>query len=603
MIVQFTANDPLFHLAIVLVAGIVGGEIFGRLHLPKVTGWIATGILIRAVVPYHTQFTGISEETPNTFAPYMSFVLGYIAFTVGAALHFASLRNSGKRLGVLLVGEAIITPSIVFFFMLVIGRLIAPDLITMRACLILAAIAIAGAPGTTVLIVQEARARGILTKTLIAAVALIDMVAVGVFAFLASFIAESGGGADGSWFANWQTALISVGYEFGVAFAVGSVSALVALLLNRTIVGPAFLGPTMVAVILASWGGAVGLGVSGILACTFAGIMVSNIQHDTVRSAESYLQSIGGVLFAAFYTFAGMKLNFGAVISAAGLVILYFVARFIGKYVGAFAAMTISDVPKGVRNNLGLALIPHGGVAVGLIILVQNNSSLSDIAEVVTTVGLAALAINQLIGPSGARYALKRAGEAGKDQPRLLDFLDEHHISVNITGNSVPDVIQSLATRLYSTKDKPPIPIDDFVKKVLEREELENTFLHGGLMIPHAVIEEGETVTGYLGISSKGLDLGAPDGLPIHVILLLATPKSDSKRHLAVLSAFAHAITRDANLREQLYHARSAAHAYEVIHADDAQIIDYSIEDAMVRARITEEPETSDSDSKKRRKK
>ncbi len=588
MFIQFTANDPLLHLAIVLVAGIIGGEIFGKLHLPKVTGWIATGILLRALVPFHQEYTGITEKTPSAFAPYMSFVLGYIAFTVGAALHFASLRNSGKRLGWLLVGEALITPTIVIVSMFFVGRLIAPGDMTMRASLILAAIAIAGAPGTTVLVVQEARARGILTKTLIAAVALIDMVAVGAFAFLASFVSQSGAGG-GEWLTNWQTALGAVVYEFGLAFTVGSLSAIIVLFLNRTIVGPAFLGPSMVAIILAAWGGAVGLGVSGILACTFAGIMVSNIRHDTVRSVESYLQSIGGVLFAAFYTFAGMKLDFSLVLGSAGLVALYFVARFIGKYVGAFAATTISDVPTGVRNNLGLALIPHGGVAVGLIILVQQNSNLTDIAEIVTTVGLAALAINQLVGPSAARFALKRAGEAGKDLPRLLDFLDEQHISVNITGNSIPEVVQSLATKLYATKDKPPIPMEDFVQQVLDHEKFETTFLFGGLMIPHAVIEEGSGITGYLGISSKGLELGAPDGRLIHAVLLLATPQSESKRHLEVLSAFAHSITHDTNLREQLYHARSAAHAYEVIHADEAQDINYFIEDAMARAGITDE--------------
>ena len=125
--------------------------------------------------------------------------------------------------------------------------------------------------------------------------------------------------------------------------------------------------------ILGAWGAAEGFGGSGILACTFAGIMVSNLRHDTVRSTEAYLHSIGGVLFAAFYTLAGMKLDFSLVVSAAGLVVLFFLARLAGKYLGAYAAMFLADVPSRVRNNLGLALVPHGGVAVGLIILVQDR--------------------------------------------------------------------------------------------------------------------------------------------------------------------------------------------------------------------------------------
>lgn len=271
-------------------------------------------------------------------------------------------------------------------------------------------------------------------------------------------------------------------------------------------------------------------------------------------------------------------------LQAAGLVGLFFLARFLGKYAGAFTAMAIAEVPPPVRNHLGLALLPHGGVAVGLILLVQADPHLSDVAETVATVGLAALAVNQLLGPSAARFAMARAGEAGKDFPRLLDFLDEHHISVDVSGSTKEEVIRSLAAQLYATERKPLIPQEDFVQKVLEREMQQTTCLSEGLMIPHAIVKEGEEITGILGISSKGLDFGVPDGRPVHAVLLLATPESDRQRHLEALAAFATAITRDANLREQLYHARSAAYAYDVLHAEEAEDINYFLVDAVARA-------------------
>lgn len=592
---EFTPSDTLYQLSLILLAGIVGGEVIGRLKLPKVTGWIFTGILIRATAPIHGPYTGFtpeffspeSENSVGKFGPYMSFVLGYIAFTVGAALHFASLRNSGKRLSLLLLGEAIITPSIVAAAMIFIGGALS-DQMNIRPALLLAAVAIAGAPGTTVLVVQEARSRGILTRTLVAAVALIDMVAVGAFAFVVSYLGGSGNGE--AWHVSSSAAFFEVIHEFGLAFAVGTICAILALGLTRTVVGPAFLGPTMVAVILGSWGAAAGFQVSGILACTFAGIILSNIRHDTVSSTEAYLRSIGGVLFAAFYTLAGMKLNFLLVIQAAGLVVLYFLARFVGKYIGAFTAMSVADVPTKVRNYLGVALLPHGGVAVGLILLVEGDARFSiEEKAIVTTVGLAALAINQLLGPSGTRLSLVRAGEAGKDQPRLLDFLDEHHISVSVNGTTKEEVIRSLAAQLYTTKDKPAVPQEQFVEQVLEREKLETTCLAQGLMIPHAILEEGEDVTGILGISSKGLDFNAPDDRPVHAVLLLATPKKERTKHLEVLAAFARTITGDLNLREQLYHARSAAHAYDVLHAEEAEELNYFIDQAFERVGVAED--------------
>ncbi len=557
-------DDPLFDMATVLIAGIIGGEIFAKLRLPKVTGWIATGILLRWIA-----LPGLDAGSLSRYAPFNYFVLGYIAFTVGATLYVANLRNTEKRIGLLLLGEATVTPLLVTLALFFIGPLLGN--MNLQSALLLGAIAIAGAPGTTVLVIQESRAAGILTKTLVAASGLIDMVAVGVFVFVSTIIGDQLGLGH---------ALTSVGIQFGVTCAIGTSCACIALFLTRTIVSPAFLGPTMVAVILAAWGAAAGLGTSGsILACTFAGIAVTNIRHDTVRSAEAYLHGIGGVLFALFFTFAGLNLDFSLVPAALGLVVLYFVARTLAKYLNAFATMSLAGATPNVRNYLGMALIPHGGVAVGLILLVKNDPQLQQYGDLVTTVGLATLAINQLVGPSAARFALTRAGEDHKDRPRLLDFLQEQRIVVGLTGSKREEVIRALSAHLYATTSL-KIDQSDFVDLVLQREQAATTCLGEGLMIPHTMLDDAEEIKGVLGISSKGLHLGAPDGHPIHAVLLLATPSTEQRRHLEVLAAFATAITRDINLREQLYHARSAAHAYDVLHADDAEDLNYFLEDA-----------------------
>ena len=575
-------DDPLLNFATVLVAGIVGGEIFAAIKVPKVTGWIATGILLRQLY-LPGMDTDAEPKCLDNFLPYMHFVLGFIAFTVGATLYFASLRNAGKRVGLLLLGEALITPVIVGAIMYFIGPLLpGGEEMTRNPAILLAAIAIAGAPGTTVLVIQEARARGILTRTLLAAIGLIDMVAVAAFVFIATFLGDQLG---------WQHAIQSVAIQFGVTFLIGLSCAGIALFLTRTVVSPAFLGPTMVAVVLGSWGFAAGFGTSGgILACTFAGIAVTNLRHDLVRSCEAYLQSIGGVLFALFFTLAGMRLDFGLVPQAIALVLLYFFARLIGKTLSAYTAMTLAGMTTNVRNYLGIALLPHGGVAVGLILLVASEGSgfSDEVKSLVNTVGLAALAINQLLGPSATRFSLLRAGEDHMDRPRLLDFLQEHRITVGLTGNDKAATIRTLASQLYATSTI-RLPEEEFVAEVLKRDQEDTTCLGRGLMIPHAILDDGNEIRGVLGISSEGLDLNAPDGRLVHAVLLLATPELERNRHLQIIAAFATAITRDTNLAEQLYHARSAAHAYDVLHADDQAELNYFLEEAADLAGLREE--------------
>ncbi len=571
---QINFADPLFFLATVLVSGIVGGELLASIRLPKVTGWIATGILLRALLL--PALEGPDEPFDlEKFKPIMNFVLGFIAFTVGATLYFARLRNTGRRIALLLLCEAIITPLLVAGLLTLCSPFFGE--IAWQAIVVLSVVAIAGAPGTTVLVIREARARGILSKTLIAAIGLIDMLAVGIFVFVSTVMASD---------TTWLYAVGNVGVQFLITFFIGSVCAVFALTLIRFVVSSAFVGPTMVAVILGAWGAASGFGTSGgILACTFAGICVTNIRHDTVRSTEAYLNAIGGVLFVLFYTLAGMQLDFSLVPTAAGLVFLYFAARFIGKYVSAFTAMSLAGMTQNVRNYLGFALLPHGGVAVGLLLLVQSEPVFAEYESLITTVGLSALAINQLLGPSATRLALMRSGEDHKDRPQLLDFLGEHRISVDLQGETREEVIRNLASQMYSTY-KMEIKEEDFVERVLTREKIETTCLGKGLMIPHAILDEGNEVKGVLGLSAKGLDLGAPDGRRIHAVLLLATPAGERARHLEILAAIASAITRDTNFSEQLYHARSAAHAYDVLHHEDQEDLNYFLEDAAEQAEL-----------------
>jgi len=306
-----------------------------------------------------------------------------------------------------------------------------------------------------------------------------------------------------------------------------------------------------------------------------------------VRSGEAYLQTISGALFALFYTFAGMRLDFGLVPQAAALVALYFFARLIGKCASAYSAMSLAGVTANVRGYLGIALLPHGGVAVGLILLIsgENSGFSEEVRTLVNTVGLSALAINQLLGPSATRFALERSGEAHKDRARLLDFLQEHRIAVGLTGSDREATIRELTAQLYATS-KMELSQEEFIKRVIARDDEHSTCLGNGLMIPHAILDEGEgnEIRGVLGISPEGLGFDTPDGRVVHAVLLLATPEVERTRHLQVLSAFATAITRDANLVEQLYHARSPAHAYEILHADKHADINYFLEDAADQA-------------------
>ena len=82
-------------------------------------------------------------------------------------------------------------------------------------------------------------------------------------------------------------------------------------------------------------------------------------------------------------------------------------------------------------------------------------------------------------------------------------------------------------------------------------------------------------MVGVMGLSSIGLELGAPDGKKVHCIVLLATPESQRDRHLQVISSLARLVNRDPELRDELFAADSPAHAHDVLHAERAEDFNY----------------------------
>ena len=556
---------PLLPLAMVLTAGIIGGELAARVRIPRVTGWIITGVILRSL-----SLEVFDPGRLATFKPLSDFVLGYIAFTVGSHLHLWSLINAQRRLFLIMLTELLVTPALVMAVMVGIGGL------SIEYGMLFAAIAVAGAPGTTVIVIQEARARGIFVKTLIGSVALIDMVAVCVFVVAAALVPASGSLEP----ALIADALQALGRGIGFAAVVAGATAGVTVVLTRAIVGPRLLGTCLIASILLAWGAAEWLSVSSILTVTMLGAILANVMPDKERSGEAYLNTFSSVLFTAFYTLAGMRLNFSQVVPMAGLIALFFGARLIAKNLSAFTAMSIARAPVRVRNYLGMALVPHGGVAIGIIVLVQSTPDLAEFSDTILAVGLSALAINQFLGPSATRWALAQAGEFGRDRPRLFDFIREQDIIVDLQAKTQEEAIRKLVDHLFRTHD---VRSDKqvFLDGLLARENMESWHLGEGLMMPHGRVEMGDEFAGVVGLSRKGFHFDSPDGRPVHAIVVLATPERQRDRHLEVLASFAQAISSERNIREQLYHAATAAHAYELLHAEESEDFNYFLEETL----------------------
>lgn len=89
--------------------------------------------------------------------------------------------------------------------------------------------------------------------------------------------------------------------------------------------------------------------------------------------------------------------------------IAYFVARSFGLMVGGGLAARLAGAPPVIRSHIGWCLLPQGGVALGLALLVSER--LPEIGKTVMPLIVATTVIFELVGPPITRWHLRKAGE------------------------------------------------------------------------------------------------------------------------------------------------------------------------------------------------
>ena len=93
---------------------------------------------------------------------------------------------------------------------------------------------------------------------------------------------------------------------------------------------------------------------------------------------------------------------------------------------------------------------------------------------------------------------------------------------------------------------------DAFLQEVWAREETGNTGFEGGVALPHARCDSVLSPAVAIGISRQGIDYGAEDGQPTHLILMIASAKQASTAHIDVLAQISSRLVEEDSVRQIL---------------------------------------------------
>ncbi|CDD01816.1 putative uncharacterized protein [Ruminococcus sp. CAG:382] len=382
----------LFYLAIMLFAGLLFGRLLKLVKLPNVTGYLIAGLVLG---PFVTKI--LSAEQVESLSVISNMALSFIAFTVGLSFK----RSYFKRVGMTPVVIALLEALVAVF--LVQGALIAAGF-DVAFSIVLGAIAAATAPAATIMVIKQYGAKGPVTDTLMAVVAIDDAVALVAFGFAVSIAGVISGNGGGNIFLSilqplWQVFLsLLIGAVMGVLFKIPlrffKKSG------NRLIIIIGFVFMTSALATLC--------GVSELLACMALGSVFCNISTES-DSINDLCDFFTPPLFELFFVVSGAGLDVSVLPQIGVMGAIYVVVRCVGKYLGAFIGAKIMKAPDAVAKYIGPTLIPQAGVAIGLTIVAQ--SVVPHYAAQVRAVILCGTLIYELVGPAITKITLKKAGE------------------------------------------------------------------------------------------------------------------------------------------------------------------------------------------------
>jgi Kef-type K+ transport system membrane component KefB len=435
-------------IALMLFLGFAMTRLTKLLKLPNVTAYITVGILIG---PYCLNLI------PSQVIYGMSFLtdiaLAFIAFSVGEFFRLSVLKKNGLKVVVISLLDACVASVLVFLLMYFVLRL------SLAFSIVLAALASATAPASTVMTIRQTGAHGDFVETLLQVVAIDDVLSLIAYSIAISVaLVSTSGNAD---VLSFGIIALPILINIGIVILGCGFGYFLRLFMtkkrttdNRLIIS--------IALLFAFCGICAILGVSPLLGCMSMGMVYVNIAEDDTLFKQ--LNYFSPPILLLFFVTSGLNFNLNSLFSTSSAVgatsllivgIVYFAIRIVGKYAGAFWGCAVTKKSKEIRNLLGLALIPQAGVAIGLAALGARTLG-PGIGGDLQTIVLASSVLCEIVGPACAKLALYLSNSYST---RLEDIVQVKEIKEN---GQLKTPVELLIERIKKIQTELPARVSKF---------------------------------------------------------------------------------------------------------------------------------------------
>jgi Kef-type K+ transport system membrane component KefB len=378
---------------VLLVAGMMGGELARLLRLPRILGYVVVGFVLAPLGAAMGMKALIDEARI-----FVDLALGLVLFELGRRM---DLRWMKRDLSLLATGvvESVLTFGAVF------AALLLFDVDAVKAGLA-AAMAMTTAPTVLLFMAHELSAEGQVTERAINLAALNGL--------LASIVATLMlGSAHFHRNLDIERAVFMPLYLVVGSLLLGAAMAGFARVVARAVERSPDVHFTLILGLVAA---AVGLAsllrVPVILALLAFGLFARNTERGYDLLAVS-LAPVGRLLYIVLFVITGASLPLGNLREAGLVAVAFFCARTAGKFLGVFAVAPLGGLSFRQAAGLGLALMPMSTLA--LLMYTDVARFYPAFGEELGVTFITVLILMEIVGPVAVQTGLRIAGESLPD--------------------------------------------------------------------------------------------------------------------------------------------------------------------------------------------
>lgn len=407
--------------AIVVIASFRIGELFQKIRLPLITGFLLTGL---AAGPFALAL----EQTEGIiYLDYLNdFSLAFIAFAAGSELYLKDMGGIFKSIAWNTAGQLVITFTLSTLALFFLGSYI-PFMAEMTAGTRLAVSMLAGtifvarSPASAIAIINEMRAKGPFTQTALGVTVVKDVLVIILFAIIFSIS---------------ETLVRDMPFSAGFILVLAgelAASFLLAFVLGKILSQLLRIGagiPVKAALLLL-----IGFGVyvlshqiqhytahhwsfdvhlEPLLICIIASFYVTN--YTAQRGVfHRVLEAIGPYVYVTFFTLTGAAMSLDILVKVWGIALILFFVRLISMVIAGYVGGSLAGDPKKFRAINWMPYVTQAGVGLGLAIIIQD--AYPGWGNEFATIIIGVIVLNQIIGPPLFKWAIQHAGESHVGMP------------------------------------------------------------------------------------------------------------------------------------------------------------------------------------------